>query len=63
MGAIVGSFELRYRYIVVSIHDKTIAWVSGVNVMITIFCDFGQFLAKNGVFLKNQCYDQKGIHM
>jgi hypothetical protein len=25
--------------------------------MITIFCDFHQFSAKNGVFLKNQCYD------
>jgi FAD synthase len=30
----------------------------GVDVMITIFCDFQQFSAKNGVFLKNQCYDQ-----
>jgi hypothetical protein len=26
--------------------------------MITIFCDFRQFSAKNGVFLKNQCSDQ-----
>jgi hypothetical protein len=25
--------------------------------MITIFCDFCQFAAKNGVFLKNECYD------
>jgi hypothetical protein len=31
---------------------------SGVDVMITIFCDFSQFSAKNGVFLKYQCYDQ-----
>jgi hypothetical protein len=32
---------------------------SGVDVMITIFCDFRQFSAKKiGVFLKNQCYDQ-----
>jgi hypothetical protein len=44
----------------------------GVDVMITIFCDFRQFSAifdnflrfstifgeKIGVFLKNQCYDQ-----
>jgi hypothetical protein len=31
----------------------------GVDVMITIFCDFWQFSAKKiGVFLKNQCYDQ-----
>jgi hypothetical protein len=26
--------------------------------MITIFCDFCQFAAKIGVFLKNQCYDK-----
>jgi hypothetical protein len=26
--------------------------------MITIFCDFPQFSAKIGVFLKYQCYDQ-----
>jgi hypothetical protein len=32
---------------------------AGADVMITIFCDFGQFSAKKiGVFLKNQCYDQ-----
>jgi hypothetical protein len=32
---------------------------SGVDVMITIFCDFPQFSAKEiGVFLKYQCYDQ-----
>jgi hypothetical protein len=31
---------------------------SGVDVMITIFCDFYQFSAKNGVFLKYQYYDQ-----
>jgi hypothetical protein len=31
----------------------------GVDVMITIFCDFRQFFRKKiGVFLKNQCYDQ-----
>jgi hypothetical protein len=29
---------------------------SGVDVIITIFCDFCQLSAKNGVFLKNQCY-------
>jgi hypothetical protein len=29
---------------------------SGVDVMITIFCDFRQFSAKNGGFLKKQCY-------
>jgi hypothetical protein len=28
-----------------------------IDVMITIFFDFRQFCAKNGVFLKNQCYD------
>jgi hypothetical protein len=26
--------------------------------MITILCDFCQFSAKKGVFLKKQCYDQ-----
>jgi hypothetical protein len=31
---------------------------TGVDVMITIFCDFCQFWRKNGVFLKKQCYDQ-----
>jgi hypothetical protein len=32
---------------------------NGVDVMITIFCDFSQFSAKKiGVFLKFQCYDQ-----
>jgi hypothetical protein len=30
----------------------------GVDVMITIFCDFRQIMAKNCVFLKNQCYGQ-----
>jgi hypothetical protein len=31
----------------------------GADVMITIFCDFRQFSAKQiAVFLKNQCYDQ-----
>jgi hypothetical protein len=31
----------------------------GVDVMITIFCDFPQFSAKKiDVFLKYQCYDQ-----
>jgi hypothetical protein len=32
---------------------------SVVDVIITIFCDFPQFLARKiGVFLKYQCYDQ-----
>jgi hypothetical protein len=30
----------------------------GVDVMITIFCDFPNFREKIGVFLKYQCYDQ-----
>jgi hypothetical protein len=30
---------------------------SGVNVIITICCDFCLFSLKNCVFLKNQCYD------
>jgi hypothetical protein len=30
----------------------------GVDVMITIFCNFWQFSAKIGFFLKNLCYDQ-----
>jgi hypothetical protein len=30
----------------------------GVDVMITIFYDFRQFTAKNGVFFKNQRYYQ-----
>jgi hypothetical protein len=30
----------------------------GVDVMITIFCDFCQFSAKKIGFFKNQCYDQ-----
>jgi hypothetical protein len=31
----------------------------GVDVLIRIFCNFSQFSAeKNGVFLKNQCYDK-----
>jgi hypothetical protein len=31
----------------------------GVDVMIKIFCNFGNFSAqKIGVFLENQCYDQ-----
>jgi hypothetical protein len=29
----------------------------GLDVMITIFCDFDHFRRKIGVFLKNQCYD------
>jgi hypothetical protein len=34
-------------------------WLTpGVDVMITIFCDFRQFSAKKlAIFLKNQCYD------
>jgi hypothetical protein len=32
--------------------------IPGTDVMITIFCDIWQFLAKNlAFFLKNQCYD------
>jgi hypothetical protein len=30
----------------------------GVDVIIKFFCDFWQFSAKNGIFLKNQCNDQ-----
>jgi hypothetical protein len=30
----------------------------GVDVMITIFCDFCQFTAKVAFFSKKQCYDQ-----
>jgi hypothetical protein len=30
----------------------------GADVMITIFCDFCQLLAKKLALLKNQCYDQ-----
>jgi hypothetical protein len=50
------------------IHSKSISFqcvikvpgdLPGVDVMITIFCDFRQFSAKQiGVFLKIQCYDQ-----
>jgi hypothetical protein len=37
---------------------STAEQMPGVDVMITIFCDFCQFSAKKiGVFLKNQCYD------
>jgi hypothetical protein len=37
-----------------------IKWTPAVDVMMTIFCDFRQFLAKNlaHLFLKNQSYDQ-----
>jgi hypothetical protein len=38
--------------------SKVVGLGPGVDVMITIFCEFRQFSAKNGVFLKNQCYDQ-----
>jgi hypothetical protein len=32
---------------------------AGVDVMITIYCDFCQFSAKKiGVFLKSQCHDE-----
>jgi hypothetical protein len=32
---------------------------TGVDVIITIFCDFGQFSpTKFAFFSKNQCYDQ-----
>jgi hypothetical protein len=30
----------------------------GVDVMITILCDFRQFSAKKVIFLINRCYDQ-----
>jgi hypothetical protein len=39
-------------------HDLGLKNRPGFDVMITIFGDFRQFSAKNGVFLKNQCYDQ-----
>jgi hypothetical protein len=43
------SWQQKYIYI---------QFVPGIAVMITIFCDFCLFSAKNfGVFLKNQCYD------
>jgi hypothetical protein len=32
--------------------------LSGVDIMITIFCDFSQFSRKNCRFIKNQWYDQ-----
>jgi hypothetical protein len=37
-----------------------LATTPGVDVMITILCDFRHFSAKKIVcfFLKNQCYDQ-----
>jgi hypothetical protein len=34
----------------------SMGWRSGVDVMVTVFGDCCQFLRKNGVFLKNQCY-------
>jgi hypothetical protein len=37
---------------------RRIFFSAGVDVMITIFCDFRQFSAKKGVFITNQCYDQ-----
>jgi hypothetical protein len=38
--------------------SKIITLIPGVDVMITIFCYFCQFSAKQiGVFLKHQCYD------
>jgi hypothetical protein len=30
---------------------------SGIDVMITIFCDFANFRQKIAIFLKSQCYD------
>jgi hypothetical protein len=40
-------------------NSKVVGLVPGVDVMITIPCDFCQFSAKKiSVFLKNQCYDQ-----
>jgi hypothetical protein len=39
-----------------NMHEKS---APGVDVMITIFCDFRQFSAKKlAFFVKNQCYDQ-----
>jgi hypothetical protein len=44
--------------IVSAIFDSTLTANQGVDVMITIFCNFCQFLAdKIGGFLENQCCD------
>jgi hypothetical protein len=39
--------------------QKVCARLPGVDVMVTIFCDFRPYSAKKiGIFLKNKCYDQ-----
>jgi hypothetical protein len=38
--------------------DLALVLIPGADVMITIFCDFGQFSAKKWHFSQNQCYDQ-----
>jgi hypothetical protein len=41
-----------------SVHTSDDAYDAGVDVVITIFCDFSQFLGEIiGVFLEYQCYD------
>jgi hypothetical protein len=53
----LGEFSPIERLITVAILFEKLA--AGVDVMITIFCDFRQSSAKKiGVFLKNQSYDQ-----
>jgi hypothetical protein len=50
-----GGHRLRSLFYPLFYHVST----PGVDVMITIFCEFSQFSAlKIGVFLKYQCYDQ-----
>jgi hypothetical protein len=52
-------FASRKRKKLVTCESNAPEACTGVDVMITIFCDFWQFSAKQiGVFLKNQCYDQ-----
>jgi hypothetical protein len=43
------------KYVKAGILVRNTIWA---NVRITIFYDFCQFSAKNGVFNKTQCYDQ-----
>jgi hypothetical protein len=38
--------------------SRSVKFSPGVDVMITIFCDFRQFWAKMAFFSKNQFYDQ-----